>query len=289
MIQVGNILPLGAMAYLINRRDRLPYLVYTHGMDILMAQKTARKKIILDKILSRAKSIIANSHFTSDQVIKLGAKSENIAVIYPCPNIDHPQISEWKIDEVKEKYGLKGKKIMITVGRLVPRKGHDLVIQALPYLIKKIPDIIYLIIGQGPNRLALEELVNKNNLRDYVKFLSEVPSETLPALYQVSNVLVMPSRQIGPDVEGFGIVYLEANLFSKPVIGGRSGGISEAVIDGKTGLLVNPNSVEDLTEAINKILTNPSYAERLGMQGMERVINQFDWKVQTEKIKNLLE
>jgi len=288
LIQVGQILPLGTLAYLYSRRHHIPYIVYTHGFDILLPQQFTRKKILIKKIIDGAKAVVANSHFTKDELVKLGADADKIIVVHPCPNINNDEVSEWKIGEINEDYGLKNKKIILTVGRLVARKGHDLIIKALPAVIAKIPNLIYLIIGTGPYQKELEKLVNQQGLRDYVKFLGYITDNELPAFYQVCDVFAMPSRQIGPDVEGFGIAYLEANLFSKPVIGGKSGGVGEAVINGKTGLLINPNRVEEATEALIKLLTDSAYAERLGLQGMERVIEEFDWASQTEKIKEVL-
>jgi phosphatidylinositol alpha-1,6-mannosyltransferase len=164
-----------------------------------------------------------------------------------------------------------------------------MIIRALPQVIKQIPQAVYLIIGSGPSQKILEDLVNQNGLRDQVKFLGAVPQHDLSAYYYLCHVLAMPNRQLeNGDVEGFGTVFLEANLFGKPVIGGRSGGAPEAIINGKTGLLVSPTSVDEITAALIKILSDPAYGERLGMQGLERVVNEFDWPTQTEKIKEIL-
>jgi len=175
------------------------------------------------------------------------------------------------------------------VGRLVQRKGHDMVIKAMPEIIKQVPDCIYLIVGGGPYKQTLERLVNKNNLRDWVKFIGTASHQDLPALYQLADVFIMPARQLdNGDVEGFGIAYLEANLFGKPVIGGKSGGVADAVIDGQTGLLVDPTDVSQIAKAAIKLLTDEAYAAKLGTQGLQRVNEEFDWVSQTEKIKELL-
>ena len=289
LIQAGQILPIGTLAMIYKKQKKIPYLFYAHGLDILLPQKFMRKKTLLKKIIANAQAIIANSYFTKDELIKLGAKPEQVTVIYPCPSLTAEQTSEWKIQEILQDYELKNKKILLTVGRLVERKGHDMVIKALPKIIKKVPDVTYLIIGEGPRKKNLEELVNQGNLRDYVRFLGPLPQNDLAAFYQLSDVFIMPARQlVNGDVEGFGIVYLEANLFGKPVIGGRSGGVPEAIIDGQTGLLVNPNDIDKIAEKTIKLLTNSAYAERLGIQGMERVSEEFNWQSQTEKIKEIL-
>lgn len=288
LIQVGQILPLGTLALIMNKKTKLPYLVYTHGLDILLPQQSQHKKIIIKKIIAKAKNLIANSQFTGDELIKLGADSQKIVIVNPCPNVVSQEISEWKVNEIKEDYHLKDKKILLTVGRLVKRKGHDLVIEALPKILEKVPDTVYLIIGNGPEQKRLETLANQKSLRDQVQFLTNITDADLPAFYSACDVFVMPARQIGPDVEGFGTVYLEANLFGKPVIAGRSGGIPEAVIDRQTGLLVDPKDVEAIAEAVINLLTKPELNEKLGLQGMDRVIQNFDWQNQIEKIKNIL-
>ena len=248
-----------------------------------------RKKTLLKKIIAGAKAIIANSHWTEDELIKLGAEPKKITVVHPCPNLRPEQTSEWKVEEIFQDYQLKDKKILLTVGRLVERKGHDMVIKTLPQIIKTLPNVIYLVVGSGPYKKNLEKLVNQSRLGDYVKFINAVDQSDLAAFYQICDVFIMPARELpNGDVEGFGIVYLEANLFGKPVIGGRSGGVPEAIIDGKTGILVNPTDAFDIAQATIKLLTDSAYAERLGIQGLQRVAENFDWAAQTEKIKAIL-
>jgi len=288
LIQVGQILPLGTVALMLNRQQNLPYIIYTHGLDILLPQKFRRKKIILKKIISQAKGIIANSHFTQDELLELGAAAEKIITVNPCPNLANQEVSEWKINEIRETYGLKNKKILLTVGRLVKRKGHDMVIESLPLILKRVPNLIYLIIGDGPELKNLETKINQKGLRDKVRFLTHVTTQELPAFYSLCDVFIMPARQIGPDVEGFGIVYLEANLFGKPVIAGRGGGVTDAVIDKKTGLLVDPKNPAAIAEAAINLLTTPALSEKLGLQGMDRTIEKFNWENQVEKIKQIL-
>jgi len=289
LIQVGQILPLGTLALIYKKRKNIPYVIYVHGLDITLPQKFMRKKTLLKKIIANAQNIIANSYWTKDELIKLGAEREKVIVVHPGPNLKAEQAREWKTKEIAERCELTGKKILLTVGRLVERKGHDLVIKALPKIIQAVPNVIYLIVGAGPQQKKLAGLVNQNNLGNYVQFIGSVAQADLASFYQICDAFIMPARQLpNGDVEGFGIVYLEANLFGKPVIGGRSGGVGEAVIDGQTGILVNPESVEEIAQAAIKLLTDQAYAERLGLQGLQRVEEEFDWQSQTEKIKAIL-
>jgi phosphatidylinositol alpha-1,6-mannosyltransferase len=289
LIQVGQFLPVGTLAMIYKKRKNIPYIVYAHGIDILIPQKFMRKNTLLKSIISHAKGIIANSNFTRNELIKLGAVPDKIKVVNPCPNMEANTFSEFRLRRIIDEQKLKNRDILLTVGRLVERKGHDKVIEALPEIIKKVPNVIYLICGKGPHKKKLISLVNKNNLSDYVKFLGQLPQEDLTAYYQLCDVFIMPSRQLpNGDVEGFGIVFIEANLFGKPVIGGRSGGIPEAILDGQTGVLVNPIDIINIADAAIQLLTDKTLSQRLGQQGQIRARNDFDWKIQTEKIKEIL-
>ena len=289
LIQVGQVLPLGTLALMYKKQKNIPYIFYAHGLDILLPQKFMRKKTLLKKIITGANAIVANSHFTKGELLKLGATPNQVVVVHPGPNLEQQEVPGSKLKKIIDSDQLKDRKVLLTVGRLVKRKSHDLVIKALPQIIKQVPNVIYLIIGEGPNKKSLVDLTHQLRLGNYVRFLGQVSTADLPAYYQTCNVFIMPSRQIdGWDVEGFGIVFLEANLFGRPVIGGRSGGISEAVIDGQTGLLVDPTDQDQTAKVAIKLLTDTAYAERLGLQGLERTINEFNWATQTEKIKQIL-
>ncbi|OGF33763.1 hypothetical protein A2316_03365 [Candidatus Falkowbacteria bacterium RIFOXYB2_FULL_38_15] len=168
------------------------------------------------------------------------------------------------------------------------RKGHNKVIEALPIVLEKIPEARYVIVGDGPERKRLEEKVRDLNLENKVIFAGRVGNSELPAFYQLSDIFVTVSRQIGGDVEGFGTVYLEANQYGKPVVAGRSGGASEAVIEGFNGLLVDPGSPEDIAGAMIKLLTDNELALKLGKQGKERVEREFLWETDAKKLEELL-
>ena len=178
-----------------------------------------------------------------------------------------------------------------TVGNLVARKGHDMVIRALPRVRQTVPDVTYLIIGDGPYRGQLEALAGALGVRDRVIFAGGIPNEELPPIYALSDLFVMPSRDQSEecDVEGFGVVFLEANACAKPVVGGRSGGICEAISDGVTGLLVDPNDPEDIANALVRLLTNSDLATRLGKRGRLRVVRDFSWERVGDQVLGILD
>jgi phosphatidylinositol alpha-1,6-mannosyltransferase len=210
-------------------------------------------------------------------VRKIGVEQERVVILHPgCDVIRFfpKQVSQ----ESRQKIlGERAKdRVILTVGGLVSRKGHDMVIRALPILREEVPDLTYLIVGDGPYREKLEELAKSLGVRDHVVFLGKVSEQDMPEMYALCDIFAMPSReQLDKcDVEGFGIVYLEANACGKPVIGGRTGGIPDAVIDGYTGFLVDPNDPRDIARTIQSLLTDKELAGKLADQGRSRVVNE---------------
>ncbi|MBN1779470.1 MAG: glycosyltransferase family 4 protein, partial [Candidatus Buchananbacteria bacterium] len=253
-----------------------------------LPQKFKRKKILLQKILSRAKNIIANSNFTKQEILKLGIDEQKIVIVNPGPNITPSNLDLAELAEIKNKYQLNGKKVILSVGRLVRRKGFDLTIEAVAQIVKTRQDFTYLIVGNGPDFMRLEKIIVNKKAGQFVRVINQVDDQLLAAYYQACDFLVMPARQIDYDFEGFGIVYLEANGFGKPVIGAKSGGVAEAIIDGQTGFLIEPDNLDQLVEKINQFLNQPDLAKKLGLQGLQRVIDDFDWQKIVAKIKLIL-
>ncbi|MFH0988202.1 MAG: glycosyltransferase family 4 protein, partial [Parcubacteria group bacterium] len=152
-----------------------------------------------------------------------------------------------------------------------------------------IPNAVYVIVGSGVYENELRVAVEKFGVKDKVLFVTDAVDNDLPLFYQSCDLFAMPCRELANgDVEGFGIVYLEANLFGKPVVAGRSGGAAEAVIDGQTGLVVEPNDANAIAEALVALLTDEQRAKILGEAGRKRVVEQFDWKKQADKVRQLL-
>lgn len=161
-----------------------------------------------------------------------------------------------------------GRRVVLTVGRLVERKGVDRAIEAMAQVRKQVPDAVLNIVGDGPDRLRLERIAASLDLERHVRFVGRVSDEEKAEWYRAAEVFVMPNRQLPDgDVEGFGIVFLEANAYGLPVVGGRSGGAVEAIVERETGLLVDPNDVDGIARAIAQLLTNRRLAQRMGEAG----------------------
>lgn len=281
-ILVGQILPIGTIAYLMKLRKNIPYFLFSHGMDVSML--SGRKKMLAKKIIKESKGVFVNSNFTKHLIEDLGYPHRHITTVYPCPQA-LPSPNDFEILKMRNSLELHNKKILLTVGRLVERKGHDKVIISLMHVLKKYKNLIYIIAGEGYYRKNLESLVKKYSLEENVIFLGKLSDSEISALYEMSDIFIMTARQLmNKDVEGFGTVYLEANSYGKPVIAGKSGGVGEAVINGKNGILVDPLSTHEISRAILELLDRPDYAHRLGFQGMDRVHSQFQWHNQAQKV-----
>ena len=293
-LMAGQILPIGTVCYLIKKLLKVPYLVFTYGMDITFSQYSKRKTNLIKKILKNADYVITISEYTKNELLKLGVEENKITKVFPCANFTPSTPDLSRKNQIVNKYDLFNKKIILTVGRLEERKGQDMVIKSLPKILEKIKNIKYLIIGNGPYKEKLLDLIKENNLENHVHIISNVINEDLNVFYNLSDVFIMPSREIKfsngkiKDFEGFGIVFLEANLYEKPVIGGKSGGQPDAIQDGYSGLLVNPESKDEIAEAIVKLLTDRELYAKLGKQGRQRVLSKFHWKNEANKIIDLL-
>lgn len=278
----------GYMGLWLERWLKLPFLVYAHGNEIFDALKSPWPKPRLS--LAKAARVLANSRFTAQLVEKAGARPSKVEIIYaPCDVARFRPVSP----DSELRANLLGSSeqppVILSVGSLRERKGHDMVLRALPRLLKRFANIRYLIVGEGSYRTDLETLVSELGVGRNVVFLGKVPDERLPYIYALSDVFVMPSRERpeSGDVEGFGVAYLEANACAKPVVAGRSGGVPDAVIDGVTGFLVDPLSPEEIATAIERILSSPEIQTKLGNQGKERVQREFTWPRFVSRIQRI--
>jgi phosphatidylinositol alpha-1,6-mannosyltransferase len=175
--------------------------------------------------------------------------------------------------------------VLLSVGRLQTRKGHDLMIQAVRQLTRlHHRSLRYVIVGDGQERSRLEALVDECGVRDHVTFSGEVPSELLPHYFAACDIFVLPNRVEQGDVEGFGIVFLEAAAAGKPTVGGRSGGVPEAVADGVTGLLVGGTDVEELAVTIERLIDSELMRRNLGDAGRMRAVREFSWECAVERV-----
>ncbi len=255
--------------------------VAAHGRELLLEPIAHRRVLhaLYNRsrvfVMRRADGFFPVSHYTKGLLQEHGVPPERITVIHngTDPDFFHPMDAQ----DLRDELGLDHQKVVLTISRLVRRKGIDTVLRALPQVAHQIPGVRYLIGGSGPDRDRLEALSRELHLSDRVQFLGTIPNEDLHRYYNACDVFVMPSCEDRPHVEGFGIAFLEANACGKPVIGAWSGGIPDAVRHGETGLLVEPDDEAELAAAMLRLLRDAPLAARLGRNGRQRVRDEASW------------
>jgi len=275
--------------------SKYPYIIACHGADMLAlypGSSYGAKPIFkwLGRIaLRQAKAIFAVSHYTAREVENLGVKTANIKIF---PNgVDYRIFRPFPVDKKKllSKYGIPGsdRKLLLTVAQLNIRKGLDTALKVVWELKKQDQIVNYIIIGSGDDEQRLNNLIHQLDLEEQVFILSNIDNDELIQFYNICDVFLLLSRHEGDmNVEGFGIVFLEANACEKAVIAGNSGGIPDAVDDGKSGFLVDSNNINEIKEKILNLLENPEISREMGKSGRQRVIEEFNWeKIASDMIR----
>lgn len=271
---------------------KLRLVVITYGSEILLSTDTKRAWLfrpLFRNLMARAEKIIAISSFTRQLLVSRGVPSDKIYVIPP--GIDVKAFRQKPLSsasELRSQLGLHDEMILLTLARLDPRKGHDLVLRALPEVRKRVPNVTYIIAGIGPDRERLVALAQKLGISEAVRFVGYVPDDQKIDYYDLCDIFVMPSRQEGPFVEGFGISLLEAALRGKPSISSDHGGIRDIIEDERTGLCVDPYKPSDLARAILRLLEDTDLRKSMGEAAQKRVETLFDWERIVSNVQWLL-
>lgn len=280
--------------FIANKILRIPYVILIHGDDITCALNSNIKfERWLGKVILKNSSLVfANSEFTKRFIVKSGYIDNNIRILNP--GVDTNRFRQGlDVSKLRFKYGINREtKVILSVGRLIARKAFNNVLRTLPQIKERIPDFKYFIVGEGPEKKALRKLTNDLHLSHFVIFTGFVNDDDLPLLYNLCDVFVMPTTVLGRSYEGsyegFGIVFSEAAACGKPSIGNRGGGVSEAIVEGVTGILVDDTYKNSLAKAILKLLTDEEYARTLGRNGRQRVEEELSWEKVGQRLKHYL-
>ncbi len=288
-VYCGNVKPAGYPARWVYERLRVPYGLILYGGDLLSEQHKIRqsrfKRRTARVIFGGAAVLVAISTWTRDLTLSvlgelgLDAHTQRLRVVNmgTDPAQFRPGV---ETAALRKRADLPdgGTRWLVTVARLEQIKGIDTVIQALPAILARAPDVGYVIAGRGPDRERLEKLAHKLGVGDRVRFLGLVGDQDLPAVYNLGSVYLGMSRRVGRmDVEGFGISLVEASACGLPVVAGNSGGIPDAVRDGETGILVPPEDPAALADAVCRVLADRGFATQLGQNGRRAVETHFNW------------
>jgi phosphatidylinositol alpha-1,6-mannosyltransferase len=274
---IGELVSNGWLAGIARHWLGLFTIIYVHGEEVSIANAYDRNATRRRRALAAAGRVITVSRFSKQVLIdRMGVPAERITLI---PNgVDLSRFSTRpRNPELTERYGLAGRRVLISVGRLVARKGIDRVIACLPALCGDYPDLVYLVVGDGEERDALERQVAELGLSDKVMFAGAVPDDELPDHYVLGDVFILP-HGIMPngDTEGFGIVFLEANACGVPVIAGSAGGSADAVQDGDNGLMIDGQDLAAIDAAVRRLLDDAALRDRLRKGGLYAA-SQSDW------------
>lgn len=281
--------------YLLNKMTGIPYQIFTYGTEITELRHSSNtKKQYMHKIFAQAEKVYTISDYLKNILIKNKVDPQKIVKIYP--GVDHnifkplASIKARQYIAKKISFDLTGYNIILSLGRLVKRKGHDSMIKALPEILKKYPKTKYLIVGDGPDREYLKNITREVNMEKYVIFAGAPKNEDILYYYNACDVFTMPSRTLkkSQDVEGFGIVYLEASACAKPVVAGAGGGVSEAVEYNKSGIIVDSKKPSLIALAILSLLDNSYKMASMGEYGRKRVIKHFNWDNLAKILQNNL-
>jgi len=273
VVAFGAVLPMNLIA---PRLDR-PVVVHTHGFEVAWARLPLLKSR-LRRIGRAAAAVTVVSDFTSRFIHRAIGDAAPIHMLRTGVDLERfdPGVDG---GEVRARHGLGDRPVVGCISRLVPRKGQDRIISAMPAVRRAVPDATALIVGRGPYRERLEQLARRTGVADAVVFTGEVPEDELPAHHAAGDVFAMPcrSRYAGLEVEGLGLVYLEAQACARPAITGDSGGAPEAVIPGETGAVVPGRDTEALATAIGELLGDPERARAMGEAGRRSVEKHHRW------------
>jgi len=278
-VLVSHALPFGTAAWIARMTGGPEYSVLFHGLDLRLALGSKRKSWILRRVLRKAKSVIANSEFTAKEIRTFEPTVHPVAIT---PGVESMPLP----DRILARRELKVRNdefIILSVARLVPRKGIDQLIAAL---IRLPANTRLVVVGDGEDRRRLEALTAL--VEDRVTFVPHATDEERNAWYAAADVFALPVRETADDVEGFGIVFLEASLAGLPIVAGKSGGVAEAVVDGETGLSVDPTDVDAIADVLNRLIHDQSLRQTLGLRGKARAEKEFQWKDRWNLFENIL-
>ncbi len=283
------------LTYLLGRFAKLPTVVNVYGLDVIYPHPLYQW--IVRTFLPRADGVFAISQAAKEAAIQQGVSPERVSII--SPGVNFAEFANLDFQKPKE---LDGRLILLSAGRLAKRKGIlQFISHSFPAIVKACPNVLFLVVGENPTlslthkedlRTQIEAEVHRLGLEKHVQLLGRVDRKQLIQLYHDCDVFVLPAIKVAGDMEGFGIVLIEASAAAKAVVSTRLGGIPDAVADGESGLLVEAESWDNLSTAIIKLLQNESLRQQMGQFGRQRVQTEFDWPIvgrrYAEKLANLL-
>ena len=285
----GAAAPLGLLSRGLRRAGAKKIVALTHGHEVWWS-KVWPFSWAMKRMSRSIDHLTYLGEYTRQVISKAVTAKAASSMVKIAPGIDTDHFAPVDASELRKKLGLHDKKTIVSVGRLVHRKGQDILIEAMPAICREIPDAHLVMIGEGPYRSYLENRRKVLGLEEKVTFIGRIQYAELPTYICVGDLFVMPSRSrlAGLEVEGLGIVYLEASACGLPVIAGNSGGAPDAVLAGETGLVVDGTHVNDVASAVIELLNDPERSQRMGQRGREWIVQEWRWEIWASRFAQLL-
>jgi phosphatidylinositol alpha-1,6-mannosyltransferase len=286
----GAAAPFAVMANAVRSAGAKRVVASTHGHEVGWSMTPGARQVIR-RIGDTVDTVTYVSQYALRRVRQAFGPDATFVRLAPGVDADRFQPDPQAREAMREELGLDGAPVLLCLARLVPRKGQDLLIKAFPKVLGHVPDARLLIVGAGPCEKNLRKLAQECGVADRVIFVGRVPEEQLPAWYAMADVFAMPcrTRGWGLDVEGLGIVFLEASAAGLPVIAGDSGGAPETVREGETGTVVSGRSVSAVADAAASLLSDPVLAGKMGTAGRAWVKESWGWDSSADTLSKLLE
>ena len=288
-VAFGAAAPLGVMAASLRSAGAARIVALTHGHEVWWSKVPPFSFAI--RYMSRSIDVITYlGDYTKSEISKALSLRNAKKLIQIAPGIDVEHFKPVDADSLRAELDLSNKSVIVSVGRLVHRKGQDQLISALPTILERVPNTHLVIIGTGPYKEYLEKLAAKLNVSSNITFIGRINYSELPRYICLGDIFAMPSRSrfFGLEVEGLGIVYLEASACGLPVIAGNSGGAPDAVLLGETGLVVDGTKVNEISAACIKLLENPELSQLMGQKGRSWIVENWRWELWASKYSELL-
>jgi phosphatidyl-myo-inositol dimannoside synthase len=285
----GAAAPLAMLTPTLRRAGVKKVVALTHGHEVWWS-KIWPFTWAMKSIARHVDNLTYLGEFTRKAISRPISDSARASMVKIAPGIDTDHFAPVDSTDLKRSLGLTEKKIIVSVGRLVHRKGQDVLIAAMPEILREIPDAHLLLIGEGPYRQYLETRVKKLQLDSHVSFIGRISYRDLPRYICLGEVFAMPARSrfAGLEVEGLGIVYLEASACGLPVLAGNSGGAPDAVREGVTGVVVDGRDAQTVAQSISELLAAPERARQMGLAGRAWIIKEWRWQIWSERFREIL-
>lgn len=285
----GAAAPLGLLSHGLRRAGVTRIVALTHGHEVWWA-KLWPFSWAIRRIGNGVDVLTYLGEFTRSAIARPLSKNAQSAMVRIAPGIDTSHFAPVAdAVDLKRELDLHEKRVIVSVGRLVHRKGQDTLVEALPQILKSYPDAHILFVGVGPHLEYIHKRAIQLGVLGSISFVGRVQYSELPRFISVGEIFAMPSRSrlAGLEVEGLGIVYLEASACELPVVGGRSGGAPDALIEGETGFAADGLSAESVAQSIVALLADPIRARTMGKRGREWIINEWEWRHWSKRFNEL--